>query len=125
MNRLAVVATLLLFIAGIGCGPDNPFEPDPPSPSALTALLSGGDTAKLSWTTCPDSDFQSYTLYRSASPGIESKPNNAEIVTVINKLTTTVYYDSGVSGTLYYVLKTTNEENAVSWSNEVSVKAPL
>ncbi len=125
MKRLAVAATVLLVIAGIGCGPDNPFEPDPPSPSALTALLSGEGTAKLSWTTCPDSDFQSYTLYRSASPGIENEPDNAEIVTVINKVTTTVYYDSGLSGTLYYVLKTTNEENAVSWSNEVSVKAPL
>jgi len=104
-----------------GCGPDNPFEPNPPSPSALTGVLSGGD-AKLSWTTCPDTDFASYTLYRSTTPGIQGNPGSATVLAVINDRTTTSYTDENISGRLYYVLKTTNEAGNSSWSNEVSVQ---
>lgn len=121
MSRLAVTAVFLMILAS-GCGPDNPFDPDPPSPSALTAVLTGGTTAKLSWTMCPDSDFASYTLYRSGSPGIQNNPGSASVLVVIDKNTTTTYYDEGVSGKLYYVIKTTNEAGDYSWSNEASIQ---
>jgi len=122
MKRLAVTASVLLMVIS-GCGPDNPFDPNPPSPSALTAVLSGGSTAKLSWTMCPDTDFASYTLYRSGSPGIQNNPGSASILAVIDKNTTTTYYDEGISGKYYYILKTTNDAGDYSWSNEVSVDA--
>lgn len=124
MNRLAVTVTLALILA-TACGPDNPFEPDNPSPSALTAVLSETSTAKLSWTMCPDSDFAGYSLYRSGSPGIEENQSGASVIAQIDKSTTTTWYDENISGTYYYALMTTNESNNTSWSNEVSVKTPV
>ncbi len=124
MNRLAVTVTLVLILAA-ACGPDNPFEPDNPSYSALTAVLSEASTAKLSWTMCPDSDFLSYTLYRSGVSGISNNPDDAVIITVIDKNTTTTWYDENISGTYYYALKTSNESGGTSWSNEVSVKTAV
>lgn len=121
MNRLAVAVSLSLVLV-TACGPDNPLEPDPPSPSALTAVLSGPNTAKLSWTMCPDTDFASYTLYRSDSPGIEDNQSGAVVIMEIDKNTTTTWFDEGISGTYYYALRTTNDSNNSSWSNEVSVK---
>lgn len=121
MKGLAAAAILFIVIVS-ACGPDNPFEPDPPSPSALTGVLTGGNTAKLSWTMCPDSDFASYTLYRSGSPGIQASPGSASVLAVIDKNTTTTYYDENITGKFYYALKTTNEAGDSSWSNEVSVQ---
>lgn len=121
MKGLAVTATALLILAS-ACGPDNPVEPDPPSPSALTAVLTGSDTAKLSWTMCPDTDFASYTLYRSGSPGIQESPSSAAVIAIYDKATTTTHYDEGISGKYYYALKTTNLAGDTSWSNEVSVQ---
>lgn len=120
MRGLAVTAVLLMILVS-GCGPDNPFEPNPPSPSALTGVLTGGN-AKLSWTMCPDTDFASYTLYRSGSPRIQSNPGSASVLAVIDKNTTTSYIDENISGKSYYALKTTNESGDISWSNEVSVQ---
>jgi hypothetical protein len=121
MKGLAAASVLLIFMVS-ACGPDNPFEPDPPSPSALTGVLTGGNTAKLSWTMCPDTDFASYTLYRSGSPGIQGSPGSASVLAVIDKNTTTTYYDENITGKFYYALKTTNEAGDSSWSNEVSVQ---
>ncbi len=121
MRGLAVTAVLLVILVS-GCGPDNPFEPNPPSPSALTGVLAGGD-AKLSWTMCPDTDFASYTLYRSSSAGIQGSPGSATVLAVIDKNTTTTYYDESISGKYFYALKTSNEAGDSSWSNEVSVQS--
>jgi len=121
MRGLAVKAVLLVILVS-ACGPDNPFEPNPPSPSALTGVFTGGD-AKLSWTMCPDTDFASYTLYRSGSPGIQNNTGSAEVLVVIDKSTTTTYYDQGISGKFYYALKTSNSAGDSSWSNEVSVQS--
>jgi hypothetical protein len=121
MRGLAAAAVLLMIIAS-ACGPDNPFEPNPPSPSALTGVLTGGNTAKLSWTMCPDTDFADYTLYRSSSSGIQGNPGSATVLAVMDKNTTTTWYDENISGKFYYALKTTNETGDSSWSNEVSVQ---
>ena len=120
MKGLAVTAVLLVILVS-ACGPDNPFEPNPPSPSALTGVLNGED-AKLSWTLCPDTDFASYTLYRSTTAGIQGNPGSATVLVVINDKTITSFTDENISGRLYYVLKTTNEAGNSSWSNEVSVQ---
>ncbi|MEA3266215.1 MAG: fibronectin type III domain-containing protein [Candidatus Fermentibacteria bacterium] len=124
MKRLVFFAAIVALITA--CGPDNPFEPDNPSPSALTGVASSSTTAKLSWTMCPDSDFASYTLYRSPSSGIAGDSGSATVLIVINKNTTTTYFDQGLQAgaTWYYALLTTNEGGGISWSNEVSVKIP-
>lgn len=108
------------------CGPDNPFEPDNPSPSALTGVASDSTTVKLSWTMCPDANFASYTIYRSATPDIKNNAGSATVLVEINKNTTTTWFDENLQpgATWYYAVKTTNESAAVSWSNEVSVKLP-
>ena len=124
MKRLVFFAALVALISA--CGPDNPFEPDNPSPSALTGVASSSTTAKLSWTMCPDSDSTSYTLYRSSSSGISNNSGSATVLIVINKNTTTTYFDENLQAgaTWYYALLTTNEGGGTSWSNEVSVKLP-
>ena len=124
MKRLVFFAALVALISA--CGPDNPFEPDNPSPSALTGVASSSTTAKLSWTMCPDSDFTSYSLYHSPLSGISNDSGSATVLIVINKNTTTTYFDEGLQSgaTWYYTLLTTNEGGGTSWSNEVSVKLP-
>lgn len=126
MKRLVFFAAIVALMAA--CGPDNPFGPDNPSPSALTGLVSGSSptTAKLSWTACPDTDFTSYTLYRSSFSGIESNTGSATVLTVIDQSNLTSYLDENLQAgaTWYYALKTTNQGGGASWSNEVSVKLP-
>ena len=124
MKRLVLSALLAALIAA--CGPDNPFEPDNPSPSALTGVASGSTTVKLSWTMCPDTDFTSYTLYRSAAPNIKNNTGSATALVVIDKNTTITWLDEDLQpgATWYYAVKTTNESSCFSWSNEVSVKLP-
>lgn len=124
MKRLVFFAAVVALISA--CGPDNPFGPDNPSPSALTGVSSSSTTAKLSWTMCPDSDFTSYTLYRSSLSGISGDSGSATVLIVINKNTTTTYFDENLQAgaTWYYALLTTNEGGGTSWSNEVSVKLP-
>ncbi len=124
MKRLVFFAAIVALISG--CGPDNPFGPDNPSTSALTGVYSDITTAKLSWTTCPDSDFVSYSLYRSSTSDIRNNTGSASVIIVIEKKTTTVHYDPNLlPGSIwYYALLTTNEGGGTSWSNEVSVKLP-
>lgn len=124
MKRLVFIAAIVALITA--CGPDNPFEPDNPPPSALTGVASSSTTAKLSWTMCPNTDFASYTLYRSSSSGIQNNTGSASVLIVINKNTTITYFDeSPQSGAIwYYALKTASEGGGSAWSNEVSVKLP-
>jgi hypothetical protein len=124
VKRLVLSAVLAALIAA--CGPDNPFGPDNPSPTALTGIARDTTTVKLSWTKCPDSDFASNTIYRSANPGIKNNIGSATVLAVINENTTITLLDKNLeSGAVwYYTVKTANESAAVSWSNEVYVKLP-
>lgn len=126
MKRIAVFAAVLVLALISACGADNPFAPDNPSPSALTGTISSSTAAKLSWTMCPDSDFASYTLYRSSTSGIQNNPGSAAVLIVIDKNTTSTYYDENLEpgATWFYALKTMNDGGGTSWSNEVSVKLP-
>ncbi len=126
MKRLAVFAALVALISA--CGPDNPFGPDNPSTTALIGVVSSSTptTAKLSWNAVPDSDFSSYSLYRSSTSGIQNNPGSAAIIVVITDKGSTVYFDENLTpGAIwYYAIKVSNEGGGTSWSNEVSVKLP-
>ena len=125
MKRLIVAAAVvILFLSA--CGPDNPFEPDNPSVSALTGRAQDSTTAKLTWNACPDSDFTSYTLYRSSTPGIQSNPGSATVLAVLTERGSTSYLDENLQpgAAWYYALKVTNESGGTSWSNEAYVKLP-
>ncbi len=92
-----------------------------PTPSVLTASVSE-DGVLLSWTSCPDGDFLSYTLYRSADPGIESDPSFATIVFSSLSAADTLFTDVSLpAGDYYYALSTANEANLFSWSNEETI----
>ena len=124
MKRLAILIVAVALISA--CGPDNPFEPDNPSASAITGTAQDPTTAKLAWNACPDSDFASYTLYRSTTPGIQGNPNAATVLAVITERGSTSYLDENLQpgSAWYYALKVSNEPGGTSWSNEAYVKLP-
>ncbi|MCK4671527.1 MAG: MBL fold metallo-hydrolase [Candidatus Aegiribacteria sp.] len=101
----------------------------PPTPSTLTGTYTGDGTfgqITLEWTECLDGDFYCYNLYRSASPDIEGDPSSAEIVATGEESGDAAYEDNEVEGltSYYYAVKTLNESQLSSWSNEVSVITP-
>lgn len=124
MKRLAIFLVAVALISA--CGPDNPFEPDNPSASALTGTAQNSTTAKLAWNACPDSDFTSYTLYRSSTPGIQSNSGSATLLVVVTERGSTSYLDENLepAAAWYYALKVANEAGGTSWSNEAYVKLP-
>lgn len=124
---LVFIMAFTLFIAlATSCDTDNPFEPNNPSPSALTGLTQNQTTAELSWTTNPDTDFASYTLYRSDAANIQSNSGNATILTVITDKNVTLHHDENLTpGSIwFYVIRTANSYGGTTWSNEVSVTLP-
>lgn len=120
------VAAAMLVLVFSACGPDNPFGPDDPTYSALTGVAQNSTTAKLSWNACPDSDFASYTLYRSSSSGIQNNPGSAAVVATYDKYSTTQHLDQNLQpgATWYYALKVANDSGGTSWSNEAYIKLP-
>lgn len=127
MKRLILIlVTFALFLVlTTSCGPDNPFGPNP-SPSALTGLTQNQTTAELSWTTNPDTDFASYTLYRSDSANIQSNSGSATILTVVTDKNVTSHHDGNLTpgSRWYYALRTANSYGGTTWSNEVNVTLP-
>ncbi len=93
-----------------------------PTPSVLSGDLYQGNVV-LEWTTCPDSDFYSYRLYRSLNPDIQSDTTFAENVYTATVSSDTLYTDSDVctGSDYYYALLTTNTSGFSSWSNEETV----
>ncbi|MCD4701211.1 MAG: MBL fold metallo-hydrolase [Candidatus Aegiribacteria sp.] len=101
----------------------------PPTSSTLTGTYTGDGTFSqitLEWTECHDSDFYCYKLYRSTSPDIAGDPLSAEVVATGEGSGDTAYEDNEVEGltTYYYAVKTLNESQLSSWSNEVSIVTP-
>jgi len=117
---IALAAVLIL----ISCGDDeNPADPgNNPTASTLSATSGTTNAVAASWTTCPDTDFSEYNLYRSTTSGISSNPPSSSIMTTTT-VSDTTYTDIGLSWgeTYYYALQTKNTDNNVSWSNEMQV----
>lgn len=95
-----------------------------PSGTAPTPSILSDSTDEISsylwWTPCQDTDFTSYTLFRSNTPGIASDTLSAIILAIYYGPESTSYVDSGFYGiSAYYSIRTRNDFGQKSWSNEV------
>ena len=129
----------------------TPSGSDAPTPSVLTVDLVGrgdrgtrarrltGTTTRsapvgekgtcqvaAAWTSCPDADFSSYTLYRSETPGISQDTTSAVNLGSFTSSTDTCFVDgeAACETAYYYALMTMDTEGLSSWSNEDSVTTP-
>jgi formylglycine-generating enzyme required for sulfatase activity len=97
-----------------------------PTPSLLAE--DGVSTAgvDLLWSLCPDSDFDSYRLFRSDTPDIEDDTTYAERVYTGTAVENTAFTDTMVEPdcTYYYALMTMNTNGCSSWSNELEIIIP-
>ncbi len=121
----AVIASLMLVLA---CGDDegNPQEGGTnPTASTLSAAVSQ-NTATLTWTQCPDTDFASYNLYRSTTSGIAASPSSATLVATFTDVATLTHDDDGLAWNTpyYYALQTVDSSQLTSWSNEATITTP-
>ena len=126
MNAFKFSLYFLMLLAVISsCGDATGPSSAGPTPSVLTAVLEG-DSVILSWTVCLDGDFASYIPFRSFSSGISGNPSAATALTVINDPNTVLYIDhpTPIDTTLHYCIRTTDDDNNTSWSNEVSFGVP-
>jgi len=78
------------------------------------------------WTSCPDEGFQSYALYRSTLPGIAGNPANAELLAFYTDVNQRTHVDEDLDWgiTYYYAVRTGNNEDHHSWSNEAEIQTP-
>jgi len=102
---------------------------EPPAPSVLEGSYTGDGyfgQITLQWSPCPDDDFQDYTLYRSLEAGIQSDTASAQAVFQTDDISRLQYSDNDVQGltSYYYALRTRDQYQLVSWSNEYSVSTP-
>lgn len=133
MNNLSALFVLVMAIAFLsGCG-NSPSGPGNPTSSYLYAFFSGETEEPpmlceltLNWSECPDSDFESYTLYRSQNPGIASDTANADNMGSFPSANTMQFTDDGVvwDSSYHYSLLTMNSQGLASWSNEVGIATP-
>jgi beta-lactamase superfamily II metal-dependent hydrolase len=86
----------------------------------------GGYQAHAVWTQCPDDNFSRYIIYRSGTPAIASNIEAADTSVIFTSVSATSWLDTGVSegNTYYYAVRTMNEYDMDSWSNEDSVVVP-
>jgi len=96
------------------------------APSASVLQWAFSETGiDLDWTSCSDSDFESYRLFRSTSAGIPADTTIATVIYSTALPTDTTFSDDQVSSGVYYyyAVLTTNNKGFSSWSNEVEAEA--
>lgn len=117
----------LPLLLALSCG-NQPAAPQPeaPTPSTLVASVLPGGPVMLSWTQCPDTGFESYTLWRSDSPGIPGNPSQAHsLFTGTGRYMLTFTDSTAAPGSsVHYALETRNQQGYKAWSNEVMVAVP-
>jgi formylglycine-generating enzyme required for sulfatase activity len=86
----------------------------------------GSCVVTASWTTCPESAFSSYTLFRSETPGISLSPSSADVLCVLTDPDADAYVDDETmwATEYYYALRTSAENGQSVWSNEDSITTP-
>ena len=98
----------------------------PPTPSVLSGDSTAQEQVLLTWTQCPDADFQSYRLYRSLTEDIAAQDTTAlDLVFSTADPSAISFADSSLEAmnTYYYALLTTDSGELLAWSNEISVYA--
>ncbi len=105
-----IMAFLMIILIASACNDDevNPQGSGVnPSASALSVSVSY-NTATLTWTECPDDDFDSYVLYRAETSGIASNVSAAVLVATITDRTILTYADGALAWNTpyYYALQT-------------------
>lgn len=106
---------------------DQPAETDLLTSSSNTGItVLGYCEVTANWTLCNDSDFQSYTLYRSITAGISSDTTNAFNMGVFTSASESVYVDVSVDWNTpyFYAILTRDTEDLHSWSNEGTITTP-
>ncbi len=80
----------------------------------------------LQWTSCPDDDFSYYILYRSRTPEITSGQGSPSIKRISKVWNDTVHVDDSPNWNTeyYYAIRTINDEENSSWSNELLITTP-
>jgi len=130
--RNAVCMMALFVVLLSGCG-GNPSDPGNPTSSYLCAFFSGETEEPpmfcqltLNWSECPDSDFESYTLFRSMNPGIAADTSGADNLGSFTSANIMQFTDEGVGwgSSYHYALLTMNTQGLVSWSNEAEITTP-
>ncbi len=124
----AATAVLMAFLLVFACGDDegNPQGGGTnPTASTLSAAVSQ-NTATLTWTQCPDTDFASYNLYRSLTSGIAASPSSATLVGTFTDIATLTHTDANLDWNTpyYYALQTIDSSQLTAWSNEVTITTP-
>ena len=102
------------------------ITPGAPTPSVLEAVSVFCNFVALSWSQCPDGNFDSYKLFRSDFPNIHADTSAALCVATLSQASDTSFTDTGVATeqTYYYALMTRNTNDFFSWSNELEVIIP-
>ncbi len=121
--------TLLMIIFASCIGDPSGVIDMGPTESTLSVSFTGDSSicqVTASWDTCPDVDFESYSLYRSPTPDISSD------TTIASKLYFT--YDAGSSSYIdtsttwdtvyFYAIRSADSEGFTAWSNEDSILTP-
>ncbi len=101
----------------------------PPDPAVLSGSYTGNvmwPQNSLSWTENSQEVFYSYVLYRSEEPGIEDDPSSARVMDVFYRPTEIAYEDNDLLGstTYHYAIRTWDQHERCSWSNEIAVSVP-
>jgi len=97
------------------------------TPSQMISVLAGDSCqVTISWTSCSDSDFRNYALYRNDRQGIEWDPSLAEVIATFTASAETSFVDTEPDwgDACYYALLTWNTGELSSWSNEEHITMP-
>lgn len=130
MKNTSCLFSCALLLAGCA---DNPSDPGNPTSSYLCAFFSGETEeppmlceVTLNWSECPDSDFESYTLFRSMNPGIASDTSGAVNLGSFASANIMQFTDGGVGwgSSYHYALLSMNTQGLSCWSNEVGIETP-
>jgi hypothetical protein len=101
---------------------------NPPVAVTLAAQLvtdnEGNRSISLSWTASPDSDFETYRLYRDKTAGIQANETNLVIWITASKSQTTFSDINPGTGTYYYRVFVYDQQGLATGSNEVSIVVP-
>jgi len=122
-----IVLSLFFFACNESTGPSEANV----TPSVMSLEFTGDvlqDTCEItvSWTLCPESEFQSYVLLRRESTGIEADSSGSEVIGVFTNQNTGVYLDNEIAwGTeYYYIMLTVDDNDNAVWSNEETLTTP-